>query len=105
MRSLTIVGFFVVVGYASVAVAHPCATMAYREVLRRGMPLADTGIGVRPDDDVDAFLDSAAHTIKVHYGPGVSVGGGNFGMKISDLVLGAKLYALTALELCDQARA
>jgi acetylornithine deacetylase/succinyl-diaminopimelate desuccinylase-like protein len=38
------------------------------------------------------------------YGPGISVGGGNFGMKISDLVLGTKLYALTALNLCDQER-
>ena len=39
------------------------------------------------------------------YGPGVSVGGGNFGMKISDLVTGSRLYALTALDLCDQERA
>jgi len=40
----------------------------------------------------------------VTYGPGISVGGGNFGMKIADLVTGTKLYALTALELCDQER-
>ena len=39
------------------------------------------------------------------YGPGISVGGGNFGMKIADLVVGAKLYALTALDLCNQDRA
>jgi acetylornithine deacetylase/succinyl-diaminopimelate desuccinylase-like protein len=38
------------------------------------------------------------------YGPGVSVGAGTFGMKISDLVLGSQLYALTALDLCDQER-
>jgi len=38
------------------------------------------------------------------YGPGISVGGGNFGMKISDLVTGARLYALTALDLCNQER-
>ena len=38
------------------------------------------------------------------YGPGISVGGGNFGMKIADLVVGAKLYALTALDLCNQDR-
>lgn len=38
------------------------------------------------------------------YGPGVSVGGGTFGMRIADLVTGTKLYALTALDLCDQAR-
>jgi hypothetical protein len=39
------------------------------------------------------------------YGPGVSVGGGNFGMRIADLVTGTQLYALTALDLCDQPRA
>ena len=39
------------------------------------------------------------------YGPGISVGGGNFGMKIADLVTGARLYALTALDLCSQERA
>jgi acetylornithine deacetylase/succinyl-diaminopimelate desuccinylase-like protein len=38
------------------------------------------------------------------YGPGISVGGGNFGMKIADLVTGSTLYALTALDLCDQER-
>ena len=41
----------------------------------------------------------------VTYGPGISVGGGNFGMKIADMVTGAQLYALTALDLCDQERA
>ena len=40
----------------------------------------------------------------VTFGPGVSVGGGNYGMRIADLVTGAKLYALTALGLCDQDR-
>ena len=38
------------------------------------------------------------------YGPGVSVGAGTFGMKISDLLMGSQLYALTALDLCDQER-
>jgi hypothetical protein len=38
------------------------------------------------------------------YGPGISVGGGNFGMKISTLVTGAQLYGLTALRLCNQDR-
>jgi acetylornithine deacetylase/succinyl-diaminopimelate desuccinylase-like protein len=38
------------------------------------------------------------------YGPGVSVGGGNFRMPIDTLVTGARLYALTALELCNQDR-
>jgi hypothetical protein len=32
------------------------------------------------------------------------VGGGNFGMGIADLVTGAKLYALIALDLCNQER-
>ena len=32
-------------------------------------------------------------------GRGVSVGGGNFGMRIADLVTGARLYALTARAL------
>ena len=40
----------------------------------------------------------------VTYGPGVSVGGGNFAMPIETLVTGAKLYALTALDLCNQGR-
>jgi len=40
----------------------------------------------------------------VTYGPGVSVGAGTFGMKVDDLVIGAKLYALTALDLCSQDR-
>ena len=38
----------------------------------------------------------------VTYGPGISVGGGNFGMKIGTMVTGTQLYALTALELCRQ---
>jgi acetylornithine deacetylase/succinyl-diaminopimelate desuccinylase-like protein len=36
------------------------------------------------------------------YGPGISVGAGTFGMKVADLVTGARLYALTALDLCTQ---
>ena len=39
------------------------------------------------------------------YGPGISVGAGTFGMKVADLVTGARLYALTALDLCTQDRA
>ena len=38
----------------------------------------------------------------VTYGPGISVGGGNFGMKIGTMVTGTQLYALTALDLCRQ---
>jgi acetylornithine deacetylase/succinyl-diaminopimelate desuccinylase-like protein len=52
--------------------------------------------------DINCFNEMRIPSIT--YGPGVSVGGGNFGMRISDLVLGARLYALTALDLCNQAR-
>ena len=40
----------------------------------------------------------------ITYGPGASVGGGNFAMRIADMVTGSRLYALTALDLCNQAR-
>jgi acetylornithine deacetylase/succinyl-diaminopimelate desuccinylase-like protein len=53
--------------------------------------------------DINCFNEMRIPAIT--YGPGVSVGGGNFGMKISDLVTGSQLYALTALDLCDQERA
>lgn len=53
--------------------------------------------------DINCFNEMRIPAIT--YGPGISVGGGNFGMKISDLVTGARLYALTALDLCDQERA
>jgi acetylornithine deacetylase/succinyl-diaminopimelate desuccinylase-like protein len=52
--------------------------------------------------DINCFNEMRIPAIT--YGPGVSVGGGNFGMKISTLVTGAQLYALTALELCNQDR-
>jgi acetylornithine deacetylase/succinyl-diaminopimelate desuccinylase-like protein len=52
--------------------------------------------------DVNCFNEMRIPAIT--YGPGISVGGGNFGMKISDLVTGARLYALTALDLCNQER-
>jgi hypothetical protein len=32
------------------------------------------------------------------------VGGGNFAMRIADMVTGARLYALTALDLLNQER-
>jgi acetylornithine deacetylase/succinyl-diaminopimelate desuccinylase-like protein len=53
--------------------------------------------------DINCFNEMRIPAIT--YGPGISVGGGNFGMKISDLVIGARLYALTALDLCSQDRA
>ncbi len=38
------------------------------------------------------------------YGPGASVGGGNLSMRIADLVTAARVFALTALTLCNQDR-
>ncbi len=52
--------------------------------------------------DINCFNEMRIPAIT--YGPGISVGGGNFGMGIADLVTGAKLYALTALDLCNQER-
>jgi len=52
--------------------------------------------------DINCFNEMRIPAIT--YGPGVSVGGGNFGMKIGTLVTGAQLYALTALDLCNQER-
>jgi acetylornithine deacetylase/succinyl-diaminopimelate desuccinylase-like protein len=52
--------------------------------------------------DINAFNEMRIPALT--YGPGISVGGGNFGMKISDLLTGTRLYALTALDLCNQAR-
>lgn len=53
--------------------------------------------------DINCFNEMRIPAIT--YGPGISVGAGTFGMKVSDLVTGAKLYALTALDLCSQERA
>jgi acetylornithine deacetylase/succinyl-diaminopimelate desuccinylase-like protein len=52
--------------------------------------------------DINCFNEMRIPAIT--YGPGISVGGGNFGMKIADLVTGSRLYALTALDLCNQER-
>jgi acetylornithine deacetylase/succinyl-diaminopimelate desuccinylase-like protein len=52
--------------------------------------------------DINCFNEMRIPAIT--YGPGISVGGGNFGMKITTLVTGAQLYALTALQLCNQDR-
>ena len=53
--------------------------------------------------DINCFNEMRIPSIT--YGPGVSVGAGHFGMRIADLVTGTKLYALTALDLCNQDRA
>jgi hypothetical protein len=52
--------------------------------------------------DINCFNEMRIPSVT--YGPGVSVGGGNFGIRIADLVTGTKLYALTALELCNRPR-
>lgn len=52
--------------------------------------------------DINVFNEMGIPSLT--YGPGISVGGGNFGMRIADLVTGAKLYALTALSLCNRER-
>jgi acetylornithine deacetylase/succinyl-diaminopimelate desuccinylase-like protein len=52
--------------------------------------------------DINCFNEMRIPSVT--YGPGVSVGGGNFGIRIADLVTGTKLYALTALELCNKPR-
>jgi acetylornithine deacetylase/succinyl-diaminopimelate desuccinylase-like protein len=52
--------------------------------------------------DINCFNEMRIPAIT--YGPGISVGGGNFGMRIADLVTASKLYALTALDLCNQER-
>ncbi|MBI4607549.1 MAG: M20/M25/M40 family metallo-hydrolase [Candidatus Rokubacteria bacterium] len=50
--------------------------------------------------DINVFNEMGIPAIT--YGPGISVGGGNFAMRITDLVTAARLYALIALDLCDQ---
>jgi acetylornithine deacetylase/succinyl-diaminopimelate desuccinylase-like protein len=52
--------------------------------------------------DINCFNEMRIPSVT--WGPGISVGGGNFGMRIADLVTGARLYALTALDLCNQDR-
>lgn len=52
--------------------------------------------------DINCFNEVGIPSIT--YGPGASVGGGNFAMRIADMVTGARLYALTALDLCNQER-
>ena len=52
--------------------------------------------------DINVFNEMGIPAIT--YGPGASVGGGNFAMRIEDLVAAAKLYALIALDVCNQER-
>jgi len=52
--------------------------------------------------DINVFNEMRIPSIT--YGPGVSVGGGIFRMKIENLLTGSKLYAQIALDLCNQER-
>jgi acetylornithine deacetylase/succinyl-diaminopimelate desuccinylase-like protein len=76
-------------------------TRAHRELLGGDPPPAAPPFSSMWRD-INCFNEMRIPAIT--YGPGVSVGGGNFGMPISTLVTGARLYALTALELCNQDR-
>lgn len=48
--------------------------------------------------DSNVFIEAGIPTVV--YGPGASVGGGNFAMKIADLMAAARVYAAIALEVC-----
>jgi hypothetical protein len=48
--------------------------------------------------DSNVFIEAGIPTVV--YGPGASVGGGNFAMEIKALVDAAKVYAAIAIEMC-----
>jgi acetylornithine deacetylase/succinyl-diaminopimelate desuccinylase-like protein len=52
--------------------------------------------------DVNCFNEMRIPALT--YGPGVSSGGGRYAMKIDNMILGTKIYAQVALDLCSQAR-
>jgi acetylornithine deacetylase/succinyl-diaminopimelate desuccinylase-like protein len=51
--------------------------------------------------DSNVFIEAGIPTVV--YGPGASVGGGNFAMEIDDLVTAARVYAAIAIEICGLA--
>jgi hypothetical protein len=51
--------------------------------------------------DSNVFIEAGIPTVV--YGPGASVGGGNFAMEIDDLVQAAQVYAALAIEVCGVA--
>jgi len=53
--------------------------------------------------DVNCFNEMRIPSVT--YGPGVSSGGGKYAMKIENMILGTKLYAQTAIDICSQDRA
>jgi acetylornithine deacetylase/succinyl-diaminopimelate desuccinylase-like protein len=52
--------------------------------------------------DINCFNEMRIPSLT--YGPGVSSGGGRYAMKIENMILGAKIYAKVALELCNAPR-
>ena len=52
--------------------------------------------------DINCFNEMRIPSLT--YGPGVSSGGGRYAMKIENMILGTKLYAQTAIHLCNQDR-
>jgi acetylornithine deacetylase/succinyl-diaminopimelate desuccinylase-like protein len=52
--------------------------------------------------DINVFNEMRIPSLT--YGPGVSSGGGRYAMKIENMILGTKLYAQTAVNLCNQDR-
>jgi acetylornithine deacetylase/succinyl-diaminopimelate desuccinylase-like protein len=53
--------------------------------------------------DINVFNEMRIPSLT--YGPGVSSGGGKYAMTIENMIRGAKLYAQTAFDLCNQDRA
>jgi acetylornithine deacetylase/succinyl-diaminopimelate desuccinylase-like protein len=52
--------------------------------------------------DINVFNEMRIPSLT--YGPGVSSGGGKYAMKIENMILGTKLYAQTAINLCNRNR-
>jgi acetylornithine deacetylase/succinyl-diaminopimelate desuccinylase-like protein len=52
--------------------------------------------------DINCFNEMRIPSLT--YGPGVSSGGGRYAIKIENMILGAKVYARLAFEICSQAR-
>jgi acetylornithine deacetylase/succinyl-diaminopimelate desuccinylase-like protein len=77
-----------------------CVEAAHERVIggRPGRPIGPITSMWR---DSNVFIEAGIPTVV--YGPGASVGGGNFAMEISDLVQAAHVYAAVALEVCGPA--
>jgi acetylornithine deacetylase/succinyl-diaminopimelate desuccinylase-like protein len=77
-----------------------CVESAHEQVLggRPGRPI-DAITSMWRDSNV--FIEAGIPTVV--YGPGASVGGGNFEMEISALLNAARVYAAIAIEVCGLA--